>query len=228
MFLRLVAALLVSGCATHAQQLYKQTVEAYKAANSEAGQCVTSLSENPLFVPLSVHLALGNSPPTLEQQTDSAVATPDEVALLLKWHVGLQSCHDQYLSVAQEKFGFMVPATQENYLSYDAIFLKLAQRQITYGEANQQLSQARVAAAARRSAAQRSAAGKEWEAELNQENREELAQRQAAFQAAAQSLQEAAQRQHQIAQQQQLINALNRPTTTTCNSMGMTTNCMTH
>ena len=220
---KMAGVLLISGCATHAQQLYKQTVEAYKATNAEAGQCVAALAENPLFTPLSVHLAIGNSPSTLEQQADTAIATPDEVSLLLKWHLGLQSCHDRYLAVAQEKFGFMVPTTQENYLSYDAVYLKLAKRQITYGDANQQLAQARVAAGARRSAA-----GKRWEAELNQENREELAQRQAAFQAAAQSMQEAAQRQQQFLQQQQLINSLNRPTTTTCNSMGTQTNCITN
>jgi hypothetical protein len=116
----------------------------------------------------------------------------------------------------------MVPAYQQNYMSLDAIYLKLAKGEVSFGEANSELAQARVQASAR----SREAAN-EWRSGLNEENREELASRAAAFQAMATSFQQAGAAMQQQAQQQQLINAINRPLTTNCNRFGNSTSCTT-
>jgi hypothetical protein len=64
---------------------------------------------------------------------------------------------------------------------------------------------------------QTAAADQQWIANLKAENQEELAQRQAAAAALL-----------QWSQQQQVINAINRPVVTNCNRFGATVNCTSY
>jgi len=219
----IVAAMLAS-CATPAQRQYKATSEAWKAGLNQSNQCSNTLIFNPAYAPLAVKMSLVGKTPTLEQEADQTYASPQEATLLLDWHRNHQACRDILLGVAQQQVAFMVQPLSEGYAAYDRIYLTLVQQKITWGEANRELVAARLA-----ENAQIQQAGKSFDAEMNEENRYELAQRQAA----AASFQHSIEVQQQLQQQQQLINAINRPqvispTQTNCYSNGAFTNCTTH
>ena len=213
--------ILLSGCATQAQRTFKATNGAANVAFAQLKQCQADLNSNAAYSDLAQHLAIVPvPPPSLEQLADGAAPSDGQVAQLMEWHKGVQACRQQLLDSAQASFPFMVAAYQQNFASADAIFLRVAQKQITFGEANKELSQARLDGAARNRTASSA-----WTSELKEEHREEVAQRAAAIQAMAVSLQETGAAMQQRAQQQQLINAINRPVYTSCNQNGSFTNC---
>ncbi len=218
----LCSVLALGSCSTAAQREFKATNEAGKSASDAFIECRAAVDGNPAYAGLATHLALSSTPPTLTQLADTALPSPQDISALDSWHSGVQTCRERLIASAQESFSFMVPAYQQNYMSLDAIYLKLAKGEVSFGEANSELAQARVQASAR----SREAAN-EWRSGLNEENREELASRAAAFQAMATSFQQAGAAMQQQAQQQQLINAINRPLTTNCNRFVNSTSCTT-
>ncbi len=218
-------AVVLASCATPALRQFKETNGAAEAAITANKACMSALTASPAYSDLAQHLPLSSAAPSLEQLADPSVPTSEQVAALLDWHKGVQICRQQFLDAAQASFPFMVVALQQDYAEADNLLLRLALRQASFGEVNRQISQLRVAANARNIRAYSA-----WKSDLQEENREELAQRAAAFQAAAASLQQAGAAMQQQAQQQQLLNAINRPVvispvTTTCNQFGNQTNC---
>jgi hypothetical protein len=155
-------ACLVS-CATPAQREHSDTVAAFKDAIAQSKQCYDELARNPEFAQLAVHAPLTPAPATLQQLADTA--TPDEagVALLGKWYAGAQICRQQILAASRQSFQFLTSVLQQNFSATDEILVRLARRQISYGEANRELARSHSAGQGRLIAA-----GKEWETELRQ------------------------------------------------------------
>jgi hypothetical protein len=215
----LCALVVVGGCSTAAQREFKATSEAGQTAVATYKECNAAVDQNAAYADLTSHLAI-TSPATLTQLADASSPTDEQAAALDSWHTSKQSCRQGLLDAAQASFDFMVPAYQQNYASVDSIYLSLAKKDISFGEASRQLAQAKLEADARIRAAANG-----WKSELEAENRQEKEERAAAFRALGAGLQQAGAAMQQQAQQQQLINAINRPVTTTCSQTGIYTNC---
>jgi len=154
----------LAGCvSTPEQQEYRTTLAAFRDAIAQGKQCYSQLASNPTYAPLALHIPLIPSPPTLQQQADTALPSATQIALLLDWYKGVQACRQQLLTRSQQSFAFLAPVFQQNFSAADAVFVQLVRQQVTYGDANRALGQVRSENQARVLAA-----GKEWQTDLQQ------------------------------------------------------------
>jgi hypothetical protein len=149
---------------------------------------------------------------TLLQMADSTKATSREVELLSDRHSRLQVCRKGFLEGLAKVTPSLVVVLLEEYAKSDENLVDLAQRKITWGD---YITRARALSAELQSKS--IAALQKIQANLEASHQQELAQRQAAFDAIA-----------RYNQNQQLINAINRPVTTNCNRFGAMVNCTTY
>jgi hypothetical protein len=148
---------------------------------------------------------------TMEQLTDKSIPTAQEAHLLASMYDDDSECRNNLKAAVGTVRPDLVPALTEIERQRANITIKLVQRQISWGDAAQ-------AGQALNSATQEKVAeiDREWKSELEEQNRAELQQRRASAALAMQYL-----------QNQQMINAANRPVNTTCFATGSMTNCTT-
>jgi hypothetical protein len=210
----ILAAVTLAGCATAAQRqtsTIKTVVHAAVAANKE---CIVALRSKPEYAPLLPHLIpLENKgQPTMAQLGDDHYATKEEAKLLAAFHDETDNCKRPNI----EKITSVAPSVglilTDVVIDSDDLALQVIKHEITWGQASHKMQ-------AGNNAAQKKivAAFQELDRELAASNQAELAQRQQALDALA-----------QWSQQQQMINAFNRPITTNCSQMGRFTNCTTY
>ena len=148
----------------------------------------------------------------MAQLADDHYATEEEAKLLAAFHDEIDTCRRPNF----EKIANVAPSVgvilTDVVIDADEITLQVIKRQITWGEANHKIQVGNSAAEKKILAA-----FQELDRELTASHQAELAQRQQALDALA-----------QWAQQQQMINAINRPITTSCTHMGQVTNCTTN
>ena len=218
-FLRLLmplAALLpamLSGCATAAQnQFHDSVVETTKAVTA-LNACVRSVVEKPAYAALLSHTPdLTTGQLTMSQLTDETLATPADARLFSFRHDAVESCQKAYLKELSLARPDLVPLIIREYDKTDQVSVRLVERKITWAEwaASIEAIEAHMTSVIQ-------AENQKWLAELNAENRDELAQRQAAANALM-----------QWSQQQQMIDAATRPVTTTCQRTGSFVNCTSY
>lgn len=117
-----------------------------------------------------------------------------------------------------QHFAALVNIVAENFRVSDELYLGLIQGRVTYGEYARAKQEVNARTNASITAVDQQIAG-----QLAQSHEYELAQRRQA----AMALSAWAQNQQQIQQQQQMINAVNRPRQTRCNYFGNQLNCTT-
>lgn len=203
-------ALLLCSCATQAQRQF----QAIKASNqTNAAQlmaCSTEVYNSSDYDLLRAHIPLSIYDATLEQLSDSNLASPAEIKALFTVHPRLQECRKAFLTATSQTEPGLVPIVTTLLTKNEDDLVTLTQRKISWGEyvhrIRDRMTETQTALQAED---RRVVAG------LQQEHQAEVAHRQRAAEALA-----------AWAQTQQAINAANRPVVTNCNTFGNSVNCV--
>jgi hypothetical protein len=204
--------LLLSACATQAQRQF----QAIRTANQEIGAqvkaCAAAVYNSAEFSPLRAHIPLSITDATLEQLSDTSLASPEEIHAIFVSHPRLQECRKTALTALAQTEPSVVPILTASYNKNEDNLLALIQRKQNWGEYIHSVRNNTTETQAAVRAEERRIVG-----ELRQENQAELEQRQRAAEALA-----------SWAQTQELINAANRPVITNCNAFSNMVNCVSH
>ena len=211
---------LLAGCATTAQREGDQIAERLQHANAGRNICEHKVNFDPAYAALDKHLRLTtDAEATLPQMTDGSKASPHEVALLSNRRSSIVSCRTEFVN----KITAVTPTIALIWVVYydlnDKNLVDLSTGKISWGE---YISRWRSLNAAH--SANLMHEGQIIVAQLSAKNQQEIAQRRAAIDA----LNQIAYGLQMYNQQQQIINNMNRPTTTHCNSWGGDTTCTTY
>jgi len=171
-----------------------------------------ALYSSPEVEPLRAHIPLDIRNATLEQMTDTHLATDAEIKVLLDEHPKYQACRQALLNQIARVTPTIVPILTKRYTEDDDKLIALIQKKMTWGDFIREQKDSLPAFQAELTAEYRRIG-----AALNQQNQFELQQRQAAANAMM-----------QYYQTQEMINEMNRPVITNCNQIGTMTNCVTH
>jgi len=209
----IVGVLSVAGCATAAQRQAQHAAVGVHLALGQMKTCVRSVADNPQYASLLVHTPnLDTGQHTMAQLTDETVPTAEEARLFAKRYDDVNICRSHFLTALSSARPDLVPVFADAYAKSDGVAVQLVERKITWAAAARSSDQS--IAHLRR---QLEDANQTWIANLEAENQAELAQRRAAAAAVM-----------QWSQQQQMINAINRPVTTNCNRFGSMVNCTSY
>jgi len=201
---------ILSGCATHAQREFQAIRSANQANSVQFKTCLATIRNSPDYAILLAHVPENSLEATLEQLSDATYATPEQVQAIYAAHPKTQACRKAFLTNLAQAEPSLVPIFTAAYAKADDNLLALVQRKLNWGQfIHASRANTLEAQGAIHAEDQRMVAG------LRQENQAELEQRQRAAQALA-----------NWAQTQQMINAINRPVVTNCNSFGNTVNCV--
>jgi hypothetical protein len=215
-----VALFAVGGCATGAQQQAARMNEAAQVMVADANAARARATALPSYQALKDKLPpLDGSPPSMALLTDTSRPNSEEVVALLEFHRdGLSA----WRAVMLQDFAKVHPAyaavAAETYAAADQQYARLVRRETTWGEY--------ATMSAQRTTALRgelTRVGQQIKSELANAHAYEIQQRQAAAAAFSQW----AYQQQVLQQNQQAINAVNRPRMTNCQYVGTYLNCTT-
>lgn len=216
-----VALLLVGGCATQAQREYSRMGTASNQAKAAIEACVIQAKMLPSYSVVGTKLHFGDeSEPSLDQRMDSSKATPEEVQALLAFHrEGIEPCRRVMIDEASKVHPVVPGILAEGFANGDANYIRLVKREETWGDYITATDQNVRAVRAKLAQAEQAVVGK-----LEASHAQEVRQRQAA----AAALSNWAYQQQVLLQQQQVINAMNRPVMTNCQRVGTMVNCTSY
>lgn len=206
----------LTGCATAAQQQAKLISEAGTAALEASKECNGKTSNQLRYDRIARFVPIRSSGPNLEQLSNRDLPNAVETRDLVSWHRDVQHCRTQLLEALQKDVPAMAPVFSERYTDLDSVLAQLVQGRLTWGDANQKMVQ--INKEGQRRIAE---VGQRMDVQLRAEHQVEIARRQAIGAA----LSAAAVQMQQSVQQQRLINALNSPTSTTCDRFGNSVHC---
>jgi hypothetical protein len=174
--------------------------------------CTRAVYMSPDNDPLRPHIPFRADDATLQQETDAALASDEEIAAILAVHPRLQACRKAILDKIVTFAPTFIPALAAEMSAGENSIIDLIQKRQSWGEHVQRVKKAEESARA-----ELIVEGRRIDDRLARSNDAELARRQAAFNALA-----------QYNQNQQLIDAATRPTTqsATCTQFGNTVNCV--
>ena len=209
--------LALAGCQTVAERQVSQTRANYAAAKAEVQRIANnSRSRYPEYYVLRESMGMTNAGPSFQQQMDSSFLTDTEASIIITALSGMAS--DRLSAMEQEVYVF--PANmqqqarlsgQQFYADLDTIYMRLVKKQITKGQA------AIDRATAYRSYQSRYAElSRIYDTAMSEQHAAELRQRSVALQQLQDNM-----------YRQQLINSLNKPWYTSCQSYGNSFNCST-
>ena len=209
LFVSMAATLI--GCATHAQQQAQTIRTNTQSVAAQLQACVAEVYNSPDAEPLRPHFPVRVDQATLQQLTDPAKATDLEIAAIYTVHPRNQPCRQAALEGLSTTTPTIVPIMAGSWERNEEYLIDLIQRKISWGDYVRHAKENGLEM-------QREiiAEGQRIDAGLQQSHEAELARRQAAANAMV-----------QFSQNQQLINSLNRPTTTNCVGFGNMMNCHT-
>ena len=210
----LALALELGACATGAQREMARMGEAANADAPKVKACfaqATSSPEGKMMV-----AKLGGDPPTLAAQVNPQKATPEEVQQVLSYHQQLAPCRKMMLEGYSHINPALVPPVANSFARSDSNYAKLVTQKSAWGEFAIEAS-----AIARDRQSEVSAIARTIDQGLAQSHNAEVSQRQAA----AAALQNWSYQQQILQQNQQAINAANRPRMTNCQYVGTYLNC---
>ena len=211
-FPALFAALLLNGCATHAQREFSAIRANNQLAAAQLLACLTGVYDSPDAAILRPHRPLKLTDATLQQMADTSTTTDSEVAAILAIYPKQQECRKAAIDQITKATPSIALILAAEYADSDKLVLSLIQRKLSWGEyvmRGRDLAMGTQTALLEESG--RITAG------LSQEHQAELAQRQRAAEALA-----------SWAQTQELINAANQPVITNCNAVSNMVNCVSH
>lgn len=205
-------AAICTACATGAQKKAAAIRENDHIAIANMNICIQTVYDSQEYAPLRPHIPGPHAQATLEQQTDSAFATDEEIKALFAEHPKANACRQQLLDQLMQQTPTFVPILASAFSRIEDAMVGLIRKQTTWGDYTRQVKS--IIEAMR---GQLVTEGQRIDANLERSHEAELARRQAAANAIA-----------QFAQTQAAINALNRPVVTTCNAYGNSATCVTH
>jgi hypothetical protein len=207
-------SILLAGCATQAQMQAEELQSSLNRITQEATACYQAAFSDPDVqilrekTPLEVRT---NSSPSLAMLSDKSYISDAEADASFKLHAMVTPCRNKMVESLQQSAPMYVPVVVGHYVRSDETLVKLHNKEITWGQANEasQVEKYRYISESQ-AIDQKVAAG------LSNAHSQEMAQRQAA----ANALQN-------WAYQQQVISSLNRTRYTNCTYIGGTMNCTT-
>ncbi|MDA9765687.1 hypothetical protein N9D07_03390 [Alphaproteobacteria bacterium] len=205
------------GCQTGAERQVSQTRANYAAAKTEVQRITrNSRSSYPEYFILKDSMGMTNAGPSFQQQMDSSFLTDTEASIIITALSGMASDRlgkmEQEVSVFPANMQHQVRLSgQQFYADLDTIYMRLVKKQISKGQA------AIDRAAAYRSYQSRYAElSRIYDTAMSEQHAAELRQRSTALQRLQNNM-----------YRQQLINSLNKPWYTSCQSYGNSFNCST-
>jgi len=206
----LIVAGFLAGCTTAAQRQYQAISTNTQDAAAKLMACGIEVYNSPEYAPLRRHVPLRTTDFTLEQLSDPAKATSEEIAIIKATHPRLQQCGQSALEQIAQTTPTIVPIALALIDKSENSLVDLLQRKQSWGDHVRRVKTAYTEASEQYTQeSQRIVSG------LERSHEAELARRQAALNALA-----------QWAQTQQVINAMNRPIVTNCAGMGSMVNCV--
>jgi hypothetical protein len=217
----------LAGCATEAAREHSRMGAAITAAQDDRQACRARISQSAEWQDLSPYLPpLDGSEPSMTQRLNNDVPTADQAATLVRLFDGYtQPCQARDVARLQAAHPAMAAAVSEIQAVRNQAYAKLAGRQMTWG------AYANVSATLMAEGrSQLAKVDQQIDGELQTRHAQELQRRQ---QASANALAAGAQllllgnQQRALDQNQQMINAANRPRSTNCTVIGGFLNCTT-
>ena len=211
-FLLLAGCIGVAGCATQAERQAESMDTILQNAQQAEQSCLAEVKTDPVVNNVLTYLVIDEDDPNkLVKLSDNRYVDTNISDSLIYAQQRVGPCR----SLAKSAYGEAHPALAEvasaTFAAQDRILLALINGQATFGEANQALLEVDRLS---------HQAWNETTGMIQQQLASAHAQEMQQRQAAALALQ-------QYSLQQQLINNMNRPTTTHCNAFGNTLNCNT-
>lgn len=204
-----VALFAMSGCATQAQRQAETITTGIRQSHQVAKSCIDNANSS--FAHTNLYRRF---PPavSLEHLADKTIPSEQDRQNLIAYYAATLPCRNQMLDGYRRFAPSLATVTREYFNTLDVIYLRLAEGGTSYGEANR--AKAELDTLYERA----------WQEALTAMDRDLAAAEQAELQrraAAAMALQ-------QWSYQQQVLNSLNRPTTTNCSMMGGFINCRSY
>jgi hypothetical protein len=210
----LALALGLGACATGAQREMARMGEAANADAPKTKACFAQVTSSPEGQMMAGKL--GGDPPGLAAQVNPQKATPEEAQQVLSYHRQLAPCRKMMLESFSHINPALVPPVANSFARSDSNYAKLVTQKSAWGEFAIEAS-----AIARDRQSEVSAIARTIDQGLAQSHNAEVSQRQAA----AAALQNWSYQQQILQQNQQAINAANRPRMTNCQYVGTYLNC---
>jgi hypothetical protein len=215
-----ISVLCLSACATGAQQQAARINEAVQVTKADLIAARDRAAALPSYQALKDKIPpLDGSSPSMALQTDTSKPNAEDVAALLEFH---RDGLSPWRAVVLQDFAKVHPAyaavAAETYVAADQQYARLVRREISWGDY--------ATSSAQRTTAMRAAllrVDQQIKTELTNAHAYEIQQRQAA----AAALSNWAYQQQVLLQNQQAINAANRPRMTNCQYVGTYLNCTT-
>jgi hypothetical protein len=112
--------------------------------NKQVVDCFQRIQSNPAYQGVVRHMNIdGNKSPSLEQLTDAAMPTDEEIQVIMAVHSDMVECREQFLQDYGKIFPNVIPLMRQLYSSSDLIFADLVERKITWGDANKERAELR-------------------------------------------------------------------------------------
>jgi hypothetical protein len=219
-------ALAVAACAPTTQaQRDRNAFDEAADRGTKAGQvCTDSLRASPRYADLlRRYPVLNASTAPLQALMSEAYATPEEGQTLLDLHAEVQRCSELQYAEWQATDPQSVAIFRSGDVESGDIYAGIIQRRITWGDGLKSLrrSNADVIARVRNNE-------ELMVRRMDQRHQAEGEARRQAWGAMADNMARQQQMQNQQFQNQQLLNSINRPRSTNCNSFGNTVNCTSY
>ena len=205
-----VALFAMSSCATQAQRQAETISTGIQQSYEVAKGCFEGANSS--FAHTNLYKSFPPPPVSLAHLADTTLPSEQDRQDLIAYHAATLPCRTQMLD-DYKRFAPSLATVQREYFDIlDVIYLRLAEGSISYGEANR--AKVELDGIYERA----------WQEAITTINRDLMAAQHAELQqraAAAMALQ-------QWSYQQQVLNSLNRPTTTNCALTGGFINCQNY
>jgi hypothetical protein len=134
-----VAIALLGACAASLPQSRvdaQNSLRRFREAARDAVQCRATAARNPRYQILNQHMPLANiDDANLAQMIDQRFATNSEIAVLDAWTRDVNRCLERLLRDTNATISAFGPIIEASWNDDIAVFVKLAHRQIGWGEA---------------------------------------------------------------------------------------------
>ena len=209
------------GCATQAQKLSQQMTKTFYETSQKSAECYqkAEATNHDAYSVTKEILLSQNDPKALQKMSINGYPTESEKENILVVRELESNCRVIALEGMANLHPSYVAYLSKWYAKADENTLALIQNKIAIGEYN---TIEHKDIAVRREKFNELVAN--INQQLNQSHSYELSQRQAA----ARSLQQWSDQQQQLQQNQQMINSINRPTTTNCRYVGSNISCTSY
>jgi hypothetical protein len=114
----------------------QENLQRFRAAAEQAVHCRAAAAGNSRYQGLNEHMPLADlDDATLSQMTDKTFATDSEIAALDSWTRDVNRCLEPLLHEANATIPSFGPILEASWNGDTAVFVKLAHREMTWGEA---------------------------------------------------------------------------------------------